>query len=106
MKKTNSVAAITALCVVALSVAASGAAQDIPMLQREGVASPTVSGCVAKGTATGTYTLSSGAKKDAPPPKSGDQPLTLALTGTDVDLAPHVGHTVSLTGSYEVPMSP
>jgi len=101
MKRTNSVAAITALCLVALSVAVSGAPQDLPLLQREGLASPTLSGCVARGAAAGTYTLTSGAKKDAPPRKAGDQPLTVALTGTDVDLGPHVGHSVSLTGSYE-----
>jgi len=106
MKTMNSVAAITALTVVALSVAVSGATQDLPLIQREGAASPTLSGCVARGTAAGSYTLSSGAKKDAPPPKAGDQPLTVALTGADVDLAPHVGHTVSVTGTYEFAMGP
>ncbi len=109
MKTTNAAAGITALCVVALSVAVSAATQDIPQAQRDGAAGSTaltLSGCVARGAGAGTYTLTSGAKKDAPPPKAGDQPLTVALTGTDVDLAAHVGHTVSLTGSYAAAIGP
>lgn len=108
MTTKNSAAAIAAVCVVALSVAVSGATQDIPQVQRDGAAgsAPTLSGCLARGTGTGTYTLTTGARKDAPPPKAGEQPLTVALTGTEVDLAPHVGHTVSLTGSYAAVIGP
>ena len=105
--KTSTLVATT-VC-VALSMAVAGAAQDrLPYLQREGAAAapaPTLSGCVARGTEAGTYTLST-AKKDATTPPDADQPLTVALTGTDVDLAPHVGHTVTVTGSYAAAMEP
>ena len=54
---------------------------------------------MARGAATGTYTLTSHVKSEAAPTDA-DQPRTVALTGIDVDLGPHVGHIVSLTGSY------
>jgi hypothetical protein len=93
--------AATAVC-LALSGAVVVAQEKIPELQREraaGVNTPTLSGCVARGASTGTYTLTSNVKKGAAPTDA-DQPATVALTGTDVDLGPHVGHIVSLTGSY------
>jgi hypothetical protein len=86
-------------------VALSGAvvAQErIPELQRDGAAggkAVTLSGCVARGGSSGTYTLASNVKIEAAPTDA-DQPRTVALAGTDVDLAPHLGHIVSLTGSY------
>jgi hypothetical protein len=92
--------AATAVC-LALSGVVSVAQEKIPELQRDGAAgpkTPTLSGCVARGASTGTYTLSH-VKNDAAP-TGADQPRTVALTGTDVDLGPHVGHIVSLTGSY------
>jgi hypothetical protein len=54
---------------------------------------------VARGGSSGTYTLASNVKVEAAPTDA-DQPRTVALAGTDVDLAPHLGHIVSLTGSY------
>ena len=96
-----SLVAATAVC-LALSGVVSVAQEKIPELQRDGAAganTPTLSGCVARGASTGTYTLTSHVK-NAAAPTAADQPRTVALTGTDVDLGPHVGHIVSLTGSY------
>ena len=93
--------AATAVC-LALSGVVLVAQEKIPELRREGAAgvtTPTLSGCVARGASTGTYTLTSNVKKQAAPTDA-DQPATVALTGTVVDLGPHVGHLVSLTGSY------
>ena len=96
-----SVVAATAVC-LALSGVVSVAQDRIPELQRDGAAganTPTLSGCVARGASTGTYTLTINVKGHAAP-TGADQPATVALTGTDVDLGPHVGHIVSLTGTY------
>ena len=96
-----SIVAATAVC-LALSGVVLVAQEKIPELQRDGAAgpnTPTLYGCVARGASTGTYTLTSHVKHAAAPTDA-DQPRTVALTGTDVDLGPHVGHIVSLTGSY------
>jgi len=107
MKTTNSAAALTALCVV-VGAAAAGAAQDLPLLQRDvsGAMGSTVSGCVTRGVGPGTYTLADAARKDARPPATGDPLFTIALTGMDVDLAAHVGHLVSVTGSFAPVIGP
>src|SRR5687767_2216994 len=107
MKTTNSAAVTTALCVV-LSAAAAVAAQDLPLLQRDvsGAKGSTVSGCVARGAGTGTYTLATAATKDAGPPAADDPLFTIVLTGMDADLAAHVGHLVSVTGSYSPAIGP
>jgi hypothetical protein len=100
-----SIVAATAVC-IALSGVVAVAQDRIPELQREGAAganTTTLSGCVARGTSTGTYTLTSLAKKGAASTDA-DQPRTVALGGTDVDFAPHVGHTVSVTGTYVAAM--
>jgi hypothetical protein len=102
-----SIVAATAIC-LALGGVVAVAQEKIPELQREGAAganTTTLSGCVARGTSTGTYTLTSPAKKGDASTDT-DQPRTVALGGTDVDLAPHVGHTVSVTGSYVAAMEP
>ena len=102
-----SIVAATAVC-LALSGVVSVAQERIPELQREGAAgvnTTTLSGCVARGSSTGTFTLTSLAKNRAASTDA-EQPRTVALSGTDVDLAPHVGHTVSVTGSYVAAMEP
>jgi hypothetical protein len=101
-----SIVAATAVC-MALSGVVSVAQEKIPELQREGAAGAnmtTMSGCVARGTSTGTYTLTSPAKKGEASTDADQQPRTVALGGTEVDFAPHVGHTVSVTGSYVAAM--
>jgi hypothetical protein len=101
MKNLAAMAATTAVC-AALSAGAAAADQDrIPELKRESApVAPTLSGCVARGTAAGTYTLTSGARKGGFSFKDREQPRTVVLTALDVDLATHVGHAVSVTGSY------
>ena len=105
MKLTISTVALVALA-TAVSAATAGVSQDrIPDAQRPGaIEAPasTLTGCVARGTATDTYTLAE-AKKDATaaPATATAAPAELvALTGTDVDLSKHVGHSVTVTGSY------
>ena len=100
-------ATITALC-VAFTV--SGAAQDrIPDAQREKAAdvkAPTLTGCVARGTAADTYTLTStgmatgSAARTESVAKDEMQPRVVSIAATTVDLAPHVGHQVEVTGTY------
>jgi hypothetical protein len=95
---------------MALSVVASGVSQDaIPALQREArpalqIAIPTtLTGCVARGTATGTYALTDVLKEGeegTPAARNAPERLTVVLSGTDVDVSKHVGHKVSVTGAY------
>ena len=106
MKLTISTVALVALA--AVSVAAAGVSQDrIPDTQRPATmdaSAMTITGCVARGTAADTFTLAEG--KTGAPAASADAtaPAALvALTGSDVDLSKHVGHNVTLTGSYASP---
>jgi 3-hydroxyisobutyrate dehydrogenase-like beta-hydroxyacid dehydrogenase len=107
MKLTISTVALVALA-TAVSAATAGVSQDrIPDAQRPGaIDAPgiTLTGCVARGTATDTYTLAE-AKKDATAaPATATATAApaelVALTGTEVDLSKHVGHSVTVTGSY------
>ena len=103
MKLTISTVALVALAAT-VSAAPAGVSQDrIPDAQRPGaIEAPasTLTGCVARGTATDTYTLAE-AKKDATAAPATAAPAELvALAGTDVDLSKHVGHSVTVTGSY------
>ena len=106
MKLTISTVALVALT-AAVSVAAAGASQDrIPDAQRPATMDApglTITGCVARGTAADTFTLAE-VKKDAPVAADASTPAPLVtLTGTEVDLSKHVGHSVALTGSYASP---
>ena len=71
--------AATAVC-LALSGVVSVAQEKIPELQRDGAAgakTPTLSGCVARGASTGTYTLTSHVKntlRRPPPTNRGPSP--------------------------------
>jgi hypothetical protein len=103
MKLTISTVALVALA-TAVSAAAAGVSQDrIPDAQKPGaIDTPaiTLTGCVARGTATGTYTLAE-VKKDATAAPATAAPAELVvLTGTDVDMSKHVGHSVAVTGAY------
>jgi hypothetical protein len=100
-KNLAAMAAATAFC-AALSAGGAAAAQDrIPELKRDSApVAPTLSGCVARGTAPGTYTLTSGARKGGFSLKDREQPRTVVLTAFGVDLAAHVGHAVSVSGNY------
>ena len=102
-----SAATVAALC-VAFTV--SGTAQErIPDAQREKAAdvkTPTLTGCVARGAAGSTYTLTSTGKAAGSVAttetgaKDEMQPRVVTLAATTVDLAPHVGHQVEVTGTY------
>ena len=89
---------------MAFGATVAGVSQDrIPELTREGRADPasaTLTGCVARGAATGTYTLTNAAKDGEPMAKDALQRLTVGLSGSDVDVSKHVGHKVAVTGSY------
>ena len=104
MKRTFSAVAAIAMS-MAFSAPAAVAGQDkIPAVQPHGTTdakSVTLNGCVARGTATDSYTLTE--KKDATAPAATDAttpPVPVKLAGTDVDISKHVGHSVSVTGSY------
>jgi hypothetical protein len=55
---------------------------------------------VARGTATDSYTLAEVKKGEATAADAAAPAGLVALTGTDVDLSKHVGHSVAVTGSY------
>ena len=102
-------AVVTMAMSMALGAVASGVSQDaIPALQREARPAPqisiptTLTGCVARGTATGTYALTDILKEGEATPAARNAPerLTVVLSGTDVDVSKHVGHKVSVTGAY------
>src|SRR3954452_16235314 len=101
MKLTISTVALVALA--AVSAAGAGASQDpIPAVQRPATMDApgiTITGCVARGTTADTFTLAE-VKKDAPVADATTPPALVLLTGTEVDLSKHVGHSVALTGSY------
>ena len=106
MKLTISTVALVALAVV--GVAAAGVTQDrIPDAQRPATMDAegtTITGCVARGTAAGTFTVAEG--KSGAPAAGADASAAVAivvLAGSDVDLSKHVGHNVALTGSYASP---
>ena len=102
MKRTYSAIAVITMS-MAVSAAATGVNQDrIPAVQRPAATdakSITLTGCVARGTANDSYTLTEAKQSEA---KSTDPAVgaTVALAGTEVDLSKHVGHSVAVTGSY------
>jgi hypothetical protein len=103
MKLTISTVALVALAAT-VGAATAGVSQDrIPDAQRPGaIEAPasTLTGCVARGTATDTYTLAEAKKDAAAAPATAAPAELVALAGTDVDLSKHVGHGVTVTGSY------
>ena len=113
--RTNSPAAATAMWMAITSVALAGAAQEkIPALQREalkGVESETLTGCVTRETGADTYKLTNvrpksvtkdlnNAAKDGELSNEMFAQAAVRLSTSDVDLAKHVGHRVSVTGLY------
>ena len=102
MKRTFSAVALVAMS-MAVGAAAAGASQNpIPELPRRGmtdVKSVTLTGCVARGTAADSYTLTQATER-AETASDAAPRLPVALTGADVDLNKHVGQSVSVTGSY------
>jgi hypothetical protein len=105
MKLNISTVALVALAAM-VSAAAAGASQDKADAQKPATMDApgmTITGCVARGTAADTFTLAE-VKKGAPVAADASTPAPLvALTGTEVDLSKHVGHSVTLTGSFASP---
>lgn len=105
MNKTISTVAVMAIS-MAVSVAAVGTSQErIPDVQRPGATdatSITLTGCVARGTANDSYTLTEEKKAAATATAPDAAPSTelVALSSTEVDISKHVGHKVAITGSY------
>jgi DNA-binding transcriptional regulator LsrR (DeoR family) len=101
MKRTFSVMAVAVS--MAVGATAAGAVQErIPELPRPGAAdvkSITLTGCVERGTEIESYTLTE-AKEGATTASNVTPRLPLAISSTDVDISKHVGHSVSVTGSY------
>jgi opacity protein-like surface antigen len=103
MKTSCSTVAAAAMLATSMTfaAAAAGPSQDrIPELQPTSANSATVTGCVARGTATATYMLTNITKEGQATARDAVQRMTVALSGTDVDLSKHVGHRVSVTGPY------
>jgi hypothetical protein len=89
-----------AIMFAAVTMAAQDAAEKVDKKAEKKAQSLT--GCVQAGSAPGTYTLTNAM------PAEGDKMATdtmkadmgsVMLSATDVDLAPHVGHKVTVTGS-------
>ena len=105
-----STAAVAAMALVA-SVAGAGVSQEqIPQAQRPGAAGAetaavTLTGCVARGTAADSYTLTEAKKgaSTAAPSDAAAKADVVSLRGTEVDMSKHVGHSVTLAGSYAKP---
>jgi hypothetical protein len=102
MTTTYSTLAVVAMAMT-FSAAPGGVAQDrIPELQREGASLPknvTLTGCVARGTGPGTYTLTTVTKAGDDAAKDAAPSMTVVLSGTDVDISKHLDHMVAVTGS-------
>jgi hypothetical protein len=100
--KTICLAITMAAMTIGLSAPARGVSQDkIPELQRprpDFAMSTTVTGCVAQGTTTDTYVLTNVTRDVEGTAKAATKPVTLVLSGSDVDVGKHVGHRVSVTG--------
>jgi hypothetical protein len=103
MKTIYSAIALGAM-LVAFGAAAAGVSQErIPYLQREVPKDPinaTLTGCVARGAAAGTYILKNITKDGEMTGKGTFERMSVVLSGTGVDVSKHVGHRVSVTGLY------
>ena len=100
--RTTCLAITMAAMAIGLSAPARGVSQDkIPELQRprpDFAMSTTITGCVAQGTTTDTYVLTNVSRDVEGTAKAATRPVSLALSGSDVDVGKHVGHKVSVTG--------
>jgi uncharacterized protein (DUF1684 family) len=97
----------SAMCMSAAIIfaAATMAAQEATDKAADKMDKKSVTGCVQAGSSPGTYVLANAVPamgdkmaSDAASMTKADMG-TITLTGTDVDLAPHVGHKVTVTGT-------
>jgi len=95
-----------AMLLAAVTLSAQDAAQKpAGKMEKMGKAA-SFTGCVAAGATAGTYELKDAmpamakSSADATDSSKMDQPMgPVMLMGTEVDLAPHVGHKVTVTGT-------
>lgn len=107
MKRTFSAVAVVALAMAVSAGAAVSSQEKIPPAQKPSATAPddksvTITGCVTKGVEPGSFILTQAdvvALAGATPRK----PLVLSLLGTEADITKHVGHSVTVTGSYPTP---
>jgi hypothetical protein len=101
MKTSCSVIAVGAMLMAFGATAAGGSQEKIPELQKPlpDAKSETLTGCVARGMATDTYTLTNITKEGEATAKDATPRLTVLLSASDIDVSKHVGHKVSVTGS-------
>ena len=104
MKRMRSAMCITAAIMFAAATMAAQEAADksADKMGKMDKKSQSLTGCVQAGSAPGTYVLNNatpamGDKMAADAMKSETGPIT--LSATDVDLAPHVGHKVTVSGT-------
>ena len=101
MKRTVSAIAIAVSMTVGAT--AAGAVQErIPELPRPGatdVKSITLTGCVERGTEIESYILREATEGALTTSNAMPRP-PVAISSTDVQISKHVGHSVSVTGSY------
>ena len=102
MKTTYSALAIVIVSMT-FTAAASGGGQDrIPELLRDDALfgkSVTLTGCVARGTEPGTFTLTNVPKASDGAAQEAARPLTVVLSATSVDISEHLNHMVSVVGT-------
>jgi hypothetical protein len=102
MKNTFSAVAMVAVS-IAVNPPVAGATQErIRELSGHGATdgkSTTLTGCVERGSGIGSYTLREATER--PTTTSNVTPrLSVAISSTDVNIGKHVGHSVSVMGSY------
>ena len=107
-RRMSSLCTTAAMLLAAAALSAQDAAQT-PAAKADKMDKKSVSftGCVQAGSTAGIYQLTNAMPAMAGKTGSGamergnmdHQMSTLMLTGTDVDLAPHVGHKVTVTGT-------
>jgi hypothetical protein len=98
MTRMRSAMCMTAAIMFAAATMAAQEAADKAKMEKS------VTGCVQAGTSPGTYQLTNAmpAMDKTATDVAGAAKAsmgTITLTGTDVDLAPHVGHKVTVTGT-------
>lgn len=102
MKRTLSAVAMVVVSMAVRATAAGASQGRIPELPRPGatdVKSITLTGCVERGTEIESYTLREAT--EGATTTSNDTPrLPVEISSTDVHISKHVGHSVSVTGSY------
>jgi hypothetical protein len=102
MKRTLSAVAMVVVSMAVSAIAVGASQERIPELPRPDVSdvkSITLTGCIERGTEIESYTLRE-AKEGVTTTSNATPRPPVALSSTDVDLSKHVGHSVSVTGSY------